>query len=303
HELAREFGISPLVCERLVFRHGSEARRILALTRDDPALAPVATRALARVSPDAGRSLGAAGVSLFGVVADGDRWREGLLASLRSDDESTARAAAEALVSRPEGLAAAARAAADDPALARLCVAAAAAVAPTAAAWSALASLGAVSADDLALLAESLPDEEAINAARAEPDPARRLMLLARFSPPAGPTDGAIPTDASAWRALTFFQLGRDAEAITEGGAVPSETFQDLFGVDPVIAASLCLGQPAPPDRPEPSPETWLSAIERAGRTDRDRAGQLIEAARRLAQDWDASVRVRLAEVEAEIEK
>jgi len=159
--------------------------RALSDRADDPALAPMARRVLDRIDPDAGRSLGPAGVMLFSMLAHGQRWREGLLAVVGDADADAAvrHTAAEALVVRPSGLDALADAGRDDPAVGRLAIAAAERVAPTAACWRALSGLESVTEEDREALASAMSEDEAATAAERESDAERRLLLLRRLKP------------------------------------------------------------------------------------------------------------------------
>ena len=253
------------------------------------AVAPSAARALLRVidtggsldpetleladtvlRPDAGVTLGASGVALFGrIAADTDYLR--LTELLTHDDAGIRNAAAASLSSRAIGIEPLLRAAALNHTYFMPAARAIAEFEPIASGWRRLSAMEGAPDEALRAVIAAMPDAEIILAAESEQNPARILMLLEGLDVPAGDTNPAAaptkPGRSAVLRVRAIFALGRDADPIADAERWPANAWRDEIGFDPAAAARLCQGRFEHPAERQPTVAEWLAALERTLRT------------------------------------
>lgn len=260
---------------------GSSAARVLLGAIDSgeleaPAFRNAAWRAVAN---DAGVSLGAIGVELFGRLAPTLKLGD-LSRLLDSPDRALGEASAKALAARRRGLGPLLDAAQRDPALTPIAIDAIERWNPSASGWRWARELAGASENDLTALADSLPPKEAIIAAGKEPSPAYRLMLLSRFQPPASDNAGISKADLT--RALTLrtrslLDLGRFEAALKEvdqsSDRVGRRALEPIRGV-----ALLTLGRVDDAVEAGASGREWLEALELLIASDSPLAAELLRS-------------------------
>lgn len=259
------------------------------------------------IEPDAGVSLGSAGVALFGRLSSDESFLR-LAPLLTHDDAGVRNAAGAALAGRAAGLPALLEACRAEPGFFLHAARAITAHNPTAAGWTDLSGIIGAPDESLRLVIAALTDSEALTAAQAEPDPSRVLMLLDRpvFTEVAADAADAPsnPDTPTSLRVRALFSLGRDTDAVAAAERWSPEVWRKEIGFDPAAAGRLSMGEIDAAAARNPGAYEWIAALERTLRTDPDRCRSLVQTTKSsVGAEFSDAQRQRIDAIEQQLNR